>query len=789
MFRNYFVITIRNLVKHRTYSLINISGLSVGITCSLLILLWVADELSFDRSIPKYDRLFQVWVNSVYEGKTNSWRAVPLPTHEAMKAAHNKIKRAVVYDWGSTHLLTAGETRINKRGHYASEEFLEMFEFPMLRGNAAQVLDDPTSIVISQSTAKALFGEEDPVNQLIRVDNTTDLKVTGVFTDVPENSSLQFDYLVPWKVFEQHEPWVQRNKTNWGNYSFQVSLELDRAESEADVENAVRDMLTKNGQTDMKREFFLHPLSQWRLHSSFKDGYEEGGMIEYVQMFTTIAIFILVIACINFMNLATARSERRAREVGIRKSIGSRRFELIMQFMGESIFIATLATAIGVLMAELSLPFYNNLVHKHLYIDYTSLQFWVFVLGLIAVTGIVSGSYPALYLSAFQPAKVLKGKVQASRSGTTPRKVLVTLQFGFSILLIIGTFVIYQQIVHVKSRGLGYDEENLITIPFTNEIKQNYKTLKQELLRAGLAVSVTRSNSPITDIYSNNFLGWPGKPAEQKVIFATVATEYDYLKTMGIKLLLGRDFSEEFRSDTAAIIINKAALDLMNLKDPIGTKLDWYGEEKELIGVVDNVLMGNPYEPVAPMLMLMVPDWVSAMTIRLEKTNDLPATMKKVESIFKTYNPAYPFEYKFADAEFARKFETINMTSDLASVFSILAIVITGLGLFGLASFTAEQRTKELGIRKVLGASVSSLVGLMNRDFSRLVIMAFLISAPIAWWIVNELVLSRYTYRVNIAWWIFPLTGLLALIFALAIVSTQAMRAARTNPVNSLRSE
>jgi ABC-type antimicrobial peptide transport system permease subunit len=787
MFRNYFIITLRNLFKNKVYSFINIAGLAIGITCSLLILLWVNDELSFDKFHPKSDRLFQVWVNSQFDGRMNTWNSVPLPAYEAMKTANANIVNSVVYDWGENHLLTVGEKRITKKAHFASEEFLEMFEFPLVKGIATQVMDDPTSIVITESTAKALFGDEDPMNQMIRVDDKADLKVTGILKDLPKNSSLEFDFLMTWRMNEQLEPWVVRNKTNWGNYSFQVSVELKNGQTEADVENAIRDLLTKNGQTDLKREFFLHPMERWRLYSDFDEG-KEGGMIDYVQLFTVIAIFILAIACINFMNLATARSERRAREVGIRKSVGSKRSELIFQFIGESLFIAFIACVIAVLLTELSLPFYNDLVQKKLAIDYTAKEFWLFTVGLVFFTGFVSGSYPAFYLSSFQPVKVLKGKVSVGKGASTPRKILVTLQFGFSILLIIGTIVIFQQIQLVKNRDLGYAQENLIGVGYTAELGKNYKSLTEELLHSGAVSAVTRSNSPITNIYSNNFLGWPGKPEDHKVIFATIATGLDYTKTMGIKLLEGRDFSEEFKSDSAAIIVNKAAIDIMQLKDPIGQQLDLGDEKRELIGIVDNVLMGDPYASVGPMFFVLEPEWVSTITVRLEKTSDIQASLKTVGDIFKKYNPAYPFEYAFADVEFGKKFQTINMTSDLATLFAALTIIITGLGLFGLSAFTAEQRTKELGIRKVLGASVPSLIGLMNKDFSKLVLMAFIISAPAAWWLLTSY-LERYPVRITIAWWIFPLTGLVALTFALLIVTTQAIKAASANPVNSLRNE
>lgn len=788
MLKNFIVVTIRNLGRNRLYSIINILGLAVGIACSLLIMLWVTDETSFDSFHPKADRLSQLWVNAEFDGKINSWNSVPLPTYEALKSAHSGIVNTVVADWGGEHLLTVGETRITQDGYWVSEEFLEMFEFPLVVGNAAEVLDDPSSIVISQTLAKSLFGEGDPMGQLIKVDDRSSLKVTGILKDVPQNSSFRFEYLMPWKQRELINPWVVENKTNWGNYSFQVFVELAAPDKHTEVEESIKNMLTEHGETEWPNELFLHPLLKWRLYSNFKDGVPTGGMSDYVQLFTVIAIFILVIACINFMNLSTARSEKRAREVGIRKSLGSGRGQLIAQFIGESVIISFIAYALAILIALLALPAYNDLVNKQLGLDFASPAFWIYSVLVILLTGIISGSYPALYLSGFSPVKTLKGSIKAGKSATTPRKVLVVLQFGFSILLMISTAVIFKQIELVKNRELGYDQENLITVENTADIAKNYQALKLELEQSGYVESVTRSNSAITNIESNNFLGWPGKLESQKVIFTTISTEYDYAKTMGIKVLMGRDFSKEFSTDTAAIVINKAALDLMGLEDPIGTQLDLWGGKRRLIGVVDNVLMGSPYEPVKPMFMIMNPNWIGSITVRLKATDNLQQSLAVVGEIFEKHNPAYPFEYAFADEEFQKKFTTIEMTRQLATLFSLLAIFITGLGLFGLASYTAEQRIKEIGVRKVLGASVTSLVALISKDFTRLVMVAFVLAAPLAWYLLDTY-LDRYTIRINIQWWIFPLAGVVALLFALAIVVNQARRAALANPVKSLRNE
>jgi putative ABC transport system permease protein len=789
MLRNYLLLTFRNLRKNGFYSFINISGLAIGIASSLLILLWIADETSFDKFHPKADRLYQVWVNAHFDGRINSWTSVPLPTHEAMKPADANIMHAAVTDWGGDHLLAStDDKRMNRRGFNVSEEFLEMFQFPLIQGNAEQVLDEAKNIVITESTAKALFGDEDAMGKVIRVDNQFDLTVAGILKDIPSNSSFQFDFLLPYKHWQTTNEWVRRNETNWGNYSFQVFVELNDANNKESVENSIRDMLEKHGEDkEMKHAFFLYPLLRWRLYSNFENGMEQGGMSDYVQLFTILAVFIIVIACINFMNLATARSERKAREVGIRKSIGSSRGQLIFQFIGESLIITTISFIIAVIAAQILLPYYNTLVEKKLFIDYLSKEFWIFSLGLIVVTGVVAGSYPAFYLSGFQPVKVLKGKPTIGKSASLPRKILVTIQFGFSIFLIISVFVVYNQIELTKGRNLGYEQENLITVPLNKDYHDNLRALKAELLASNVVESMVRANSAITDINSNNFVGWPGKPEELKVIFTTIVTDYDWAKTMGVKMIEGRDFSEDFKSDSMAIVVNKAAIKIMGLKDPIGTELDLWGKKRKLIGIYDDVLMGSPYDEVKPMFAVL-DDWWGSITIRLKKTDDLQASIKTVETIFKKYGPNYPFDYTFVDVEFQKKFTTINLTSSIASLFAVLAIVITGLGLFGLAAFTAEQRKKEIGIRKVLGASVTSVVNLISLDFSILVVVAFVICAPLSWWAMNSY-LQRYTIRTEISWWIFPDTGAIALTFALLIVSTQAFRAAQANPVNSLRNE
>ena len=789
MLKNFFVVAIRSLRKNTLYSIINVSGLSVGIACSILILLWVREETSFDKFIPKAEKLYQVWVNASISDGVSTWNSVPLPTYMEMKNTHAKIVNSAVAGWGSRRLIANGDKRINIQGYYVSNEFLDMFEFPMIEGDRSLVLDDPSSIVISEKLAATLFEEgENPIGQFLKVEDASTLKVTGIMKDVPENSSFQFDYLIPWKHRASIQQWIRDNENNWGNYSFQVYVELANEADELEVESSIKNMLTEKGQNDIPREFFLHPLLRWRLHSDFEDGVEAGGQSEYVNLFTAIAMFILVIACINFMNLATARSEKRAKEVGIRKTLGSKRGQLIMQFYGESILISVISYVLGILFVFAALPSYNNLVDKQLRIDFTSSEFWIFSAIIILVTGVISGSYPSLYLSSFNPIKTLKGKVSTGKNGDLPRRILVMLQFGFAIVLIISTIVILKQIELARGRDIGYSQEGLISMTMTEDIRENYDVIKNELIRKNLIVNMTRSNSRVTDINSNNFLGWPGKPESEKVMFVTVVTGYDYAETMRAEILMGRDFSKEFATDSSAIVVNKSALDLMNLEgDPIGTPLDLWGDKRPLVGVIDNIMMGSPYEEVRPMFMI-IDDWGGALTLRLPATTDIQATLSGIQEVFEQYNPAYPFEYEFADIAFERKYTTINLTRKLSTIFALLTIFITGLGLFGLASYTAQQRIKEIGIRKVLGATVPSLIGLISKDFTRLVLISFVVAAPVSYFLLQDY-LQRYTIRTSLDWWVFGITGVVALLFALVVVVNQARRAALSNPASSLRSE
>jgi ABC-type antimicrobial peptide transport system permease subunit len=788
MFKSYLKIAIRNLTRNSIYSFINIGGLAIGLACSVLILLWVWDEISFDRFHENDTQLGQLYFNNHFSDNVSTSQAVPLGPYEFLKTYDARIKNTCMAYWPSNALLSNGEKKLYQLGRMVTPEFLEMFRFPMLKGSPDNALDHPRSIVITESLSKALFGNNDPLNQTIKLDNSYELKVTGVLKDLPANSTFQFKYLASWAIYGEQD-WAKRDRDNWDNESYPVFIELQPGANMQEVSNAIRDLPNqKIKEPEFKREAFILPVSDWHLRSKFENGIQNGGMIDFVRNFSIIAALILVIACINFMNLATARSERRAREVGIRKTVGSVRKELIGQFLGESILITGIAFVIALVFVEIALPTYNALVDKKLFIDYSSPWVWLLAIGVVGITGILAGSYPAFYLSSFNPASVLKGKIQTGSMSATPRRVLVVLQFFFSVILIFGTIVIYMQIDFTKGRSLGYDNENLINIEGNEEMSNKFNAIKKQLLESQVAVSVTSSSSPVTAIYGNNTFDWPGKPQGQTILFSRVQVGYDYAKTMGIKILEGRDFSEEFKSDSSAMLINQAALEVMGVDKPIGMEVSMWSRKWKIVGVLENVIMDSPFSQVRPGFFILDNGYRSYVTARLAKTTDLTLALEKTKNIFEKLNPSYPLVYEFVDQDFASKYKSINLVSSLATVFAFLALFITSLGLFGLVTFTAEQRTKEIGIRKIMGATTINIVQLISKDFTRLVLAGFAIAAPLAWWLMNDY-LSQFSYRIHIAWWILPATGLVALAVTLLIVCSQALKAASANPSQSLRSE
>jgi ABC-type antimicrobial peptide transport system permease subunit len=784
MIKSYFKIAWRNLFRHKGFSLTNLLGLTIGMTCTILIFLWVQDELTYNKFHKNYDNIYQVMANRDFKNQVFTDPNMVFPLASALGKEFPQIKNSVVTSHRQEQTLAYGDSKLKKFGYEVGGNFFDMFTWKFIKGNAATAIADPLAIVLTQSSAKAFFGNTDPINKVLKINNDLNLKVSAIVADPPGNSTFQFDFVRP---FNYSNPDIQRQMGEWQNSSWSVFLQLQPGAKVDLLNKHINNVEKQHNPEDNVSTYFTFPMSKWRLYSEFKDGKNIGGMIEYVRLFTVIALIILLIACVNFMNLSTARSEKRAKEVGIRKTLGSDKKQLVIQFFFESIILALIALLFSIAAVYLLLPSFNLLLDKHLSLNIARPLFWLGALCIVLFTGVVAGSYPALYLSSFNPIQVLKGTVLTGRKAVLPRRILVVTQFVISILLISATIIVYQQIQHVKNRDIGYKPTNLIMVPSTADIDKNYAVIKQELLKSGIVAAVTRTSSPITDVWwKSPSPDYEGKPADVNIIFSGLVTDVDFTKTMGIKILQGKDFAGT-PSDSASMLLNKAAVEAMGVKNPIGMQMR-YGKNFTVIGVTDNVVMESPFKPVDPMMVLHSNDNSSVVTLRL-KDGILPQKgLQTIEGVFKKFNPAFPFEYKFADAEFGEKFITEVLISRLTNIFAGLAIFICCIGLAGLASFTIEKRIREIGIRKVLGATVQQLLMLISKEFFKLVIIAFVIAVPVTWMLMNNW-LQKYDYRVTISIWMFGIVGLVILLLTLAVVGLNTARAAVRNPVKSLRSE
>lgn len=794
MIKNYFKIAWRSLVKNKVYSFINITGLAAGMAVAMIIGLWIYDEISTNKHFKNYNTLYQVMMHQTFDGKRGSQIALPYPIGEELKTKIPDFKAVAMCDWGQKRSLMYGEKKVNKFGHFISSDAAGMFSFNIVEGSK-DPLQDPYSIVLTRETSDILFGNENPIGKTVKLDNQTDLKVTAIVDKEPKNSSLTFDYLIPFQLQESLYSWVKLyHKTNWGNNSWQVFVQLNDNANLASVNSKIKDVVIshftdENTLKHIKPEVFIHPMSKWKLYSDFENGKNTGGFIKYVRMFGILGFIVLLIACINFMNLSTARSEKRAKEVGIRKAVGSGRKQLINQFLNESLFMAAFAFLLALGLVTLALPYFNKLTDKEMSLQVTNPLFWLIMILFTVITGLLAGSYPAFYLSSFNPIRVLKGNLKVGRSSSLPRKILVVLQFACSVILMIGTIIVYQQIQYGKNKPIGFNNKGLISVNWSDDIAKNIESLKHELLSSGAAISVSQSNSPPAQLYSNNN-GWEWKgsqPIEKSVIFSTIATAYDYTQTLGIKLVAGRDFSKDF-ADSNAVILNEAAVKRMGLQDPVGEQLKWNDKPMVVVGVIPDIQMQSPYRPISPLTIIFNKDWVGSLNVRLNPGMSTSKSIALMKPIFDRYNPAYPFEYSFADEEYAKKFNYEELVANLAAIVAILAIFISCLGLFGLASFTAEQRVKEIGVRKVLGASIFNLWRLLSKDFVILVLISCAIAIPVAWYFMNEW-LKSYQYRTNISIEAFIAVIIVAMIITLVTVGFQAIKAAVANPIKSLRTE
>jgi ABC-type antimicrobial peptide transport system permease subunit len=795
MLKNYLKIAFRNLVRNKVYSAINIMGLAIGMGVAMLIGLWINDELSFNKSFDNYSRLGQAYMHQTFNGQIGSQMSMAHPLGKALRENYPDFKDVAMGDWGNKHILAYKESKFSRLGMHVEPQFTRMFSLKMIDG-VQDGLRDINSVMINESLAQSLFGKEDPIGKIVKMDNKSDLKVTGVFKDFPGNSAFaELEMLTSWAYYMSQQAWVKNAADRWGDNAFQCFVQLndkaDFGQVSAKISNLVFEKRNKEDRHS-KPVLFIHPLSKSHLYSEFKNGVNIGGRIQFVWLFGAIGIFVLLLACINFMNLSTARSEKRAKEVGIRKAIGSVRSQLINQFLSESMMVVLLAFMIAIALVNFALPWFNELASKKMTMLWTNPVFWVVSLFFVLLTGLLSGSYPALYLSSFVPVKVLKGTFRVGRFASVPRKVLVVVQFTVSVTLIIGTIIVYRQIQFAKDRPIGYDRSGLIYVDMnTPDLFGKYDVIRNDLLNTGVVDNMAESSSPVTGVWADNFgFSWDGMEPNLNPLFGTIACTHDFGKTVGFQFTQGRDFSRDFRTDSSAIILNESAARMVSpaKNGIIGKFINWQGRKYHVVGVIKDMLMQSPYKSVWPTVFLLDYEWANVITVKLKPSLSATEALSKVETVFKKHNPGSPFDYKFVDEEFGRKFAAEERIGKLASFFAVLAIFISCLGLFGLASFVAEQRTKEIGIRKVLGASVTNLWTLLSRDFIVLVIISCLIAVPIAWYFLNDW-LQKYEYRTGISWWVFVVSGAGALVITLMTVSFQAIRAALMNPVKSLKSE
>ncbi len=790
MFKNYFKTAWRNILRSKGYSVLNILGLAIGMAVALIIGLWVYNQYAFDKFLPDYRQLYQVRRNFYGNGDTLSYGGTSLKLADALRNKIPEIKSVAETDGGSSHGLKVDNKKLYLNGNQVGSDFLTMFQFELLKGDAKSVLQDPYSIVLTESTAKALFGNEDPLNKTVRYDNKNDLKVTGILKDLPGNSTLHFNFLVPFSYLESTDSWVKLARSKgFGWTNFAVYVQLKQGISYAQIAPKIRDL--EKSETDnsmsMTTNVILDPIKNWHLYDNFDNGKPVAGFIEYVRIFSMIGILVLAIACINFINLTTARSDKRAKEVGIRKAIGSGKKELVIQFMIESVLLTFIAFTFSILFVQLALPSFNTLTNNTIQIPFTSAFFWIITLSCTLATALAAGSKPAFYLSSFNPIKVLKSNVHVGKGATFPRKILVVLQFSCSIALIISTLIIYQQIQYAKDRPSGYDKNRLVMTDMNEDLNRNHAAICNEIRKEGIASLITSSSNNVTTSGNHRDVDdWTGKKPGESVNMGYIHVTDDYFKTLGMTMKEGRNFSGI--SDTLNVIFNEAAVKLLRLNNPINQIITNMDTRFKIIGVVKDALMASPFAPADPTIFMYEAIPQNVMIYRLSAEIKTQNAITELTSIFNKYNPAYPFTYTFADEGYAVKFKLETLVGKLAGLFAALALFISCLGLFGLAAYIAEQRTKEIGIRKVLGASIPQVWMMLSKDFILLVLISCLIASPVALYFLTGW-LEKYDYRIAIGPIVFIVAGLSAIIITIITISFQAIKAAIANPVESLRTE
>jgi putative ABC transport system permease protein len=783
MIRNYLTVAVRSVIRQKGFALINIAGLSIGLACSFFILLWVADEVSFDRFHNDGHRIYKLWRHMITDGAINTWTSHGQPVAETIKAEYPEVEEITWSMLSQQFVVSVDDKNIRETGGYASPAFFGVFSFPFLAGDEKSALVDVNSIVITDRLARVMFGNDwqsrgNILGQTLAIDHRKDFTITGVVADPPANSSIQFNVLLPTRDFTDRYGIAD----NWYYMCFEVHAKLYEGASMDNFNIKVKDHFLAHDE-GKGTELFLQPFEDVHLNSNYRDGQLVGGRIEYVRIFTAVAAFLLLIACINFMNLATARSIRRAREIGVRKVVGAQRRALVTQFMAESIAMTLASVVVALGMFILLLPAFNELTGKSLGVENLNIPIMIAV---VLVVGVLAGSYPALYLSGFNPVAALKSRVRPGSGSATFRKGLVVFQFAISVLMTVATVGVYLQLNHIRTLNLGLDREGLVFVPREGELGKRFETVAQELLRQTGIASVTSSGQNPLNI-GNNTTGvdWQGKTAGTSPIFFIVNASHDYVQTMGMELAAGSDFSR-MQADTLRFIVNEEAAALLG-GDVLGSRIKVYGDEGEIVGIVKNFSMKSLYSSVDPTIIQFKPQWAGRIYVRT-KPGQIQEALAGLKTVCEQFNPGYPFEYTFLDQVFEQTYRSETVLGQLANIFAAVSILISSLGLLGLTAFTVEQRTKEVGIRKVLGASASGIATLLSRDFVKLVLIGVAIAIPLAAYVMTDW-LQTFTSRVTLSWWFFVAASAAAVLVAIATIGFQAIRAAMANPVDTLRSE
>jgi putative ABC transport system permease protein len=788
MFKLNLKIAFRNLWKNKGFSLINIGGLAIGIASCMILLLYVAYEFGYDKQFKNYSTTYVAYTNMKANGKTFSWAWTPGLLAPELKDKYATVANAARLSYPFEQMISHNEQKLKDRAIFADPSFLKILDYKFLKGNSNGLLQNINTVILTKTLAKNLFHDENPIGKTVKLDHSEVLSVEAVIDDLPENSSIKFSYIMPWKLYEKREKWIQEQ--GWGS-NFCLTLVQLHNGSLDQLNDSLKGLYQRN-QKNLTNELFLHPLSKWHLYNEFENGKLVGGKIGQLRIFLLLAICILLIACVNFMNLSTARSEKRAKEVGVRKAIGSNRKSLIGQFILESTLLTFIGTIVAFILVEISLPYFNNLLDINLVIQYQDWRYWTILLGLVMFTGLIAGSYPAFYLSSFEPIKVLKGFSIKSGSSFSIRKILVVFQFVFAACLIVCTAVIYQQLNYIKNKPIGYNKGNLIQMVAQGNLKSQKKLelLKERLLKSGAAKNVSLLSMNIDEGGNNTSdVSWLGKRTDDKILFNQRGIGYDFVETIGSEMVAGREFSIKFPSDSDKVIFNEAAIKAMGLKNPLGTIIDFGGRRTVIIGVMKDFVSESPYQKVAPMVFYSsYNNSGGVVMIRLNETKNLSNSLSQIDQIVKEINPDYPVDRRFVSDSFEEKFQNEKLLGTLSNWFGGFAIFISSLGLLGLALFMAEQRKKEISIRKVLGASTANILTLLNKDFIKLVAISNAIAFPLAYIIVNKW-LSGYEYKISISFLPFLIAIGLSVLVAVLTVSLQSIKVAKANPVDALKYE